>query len=150
MATTTVKFSSVLIKKGDGASPEVFAQPCLINGSKAIQIIANYSDDIVPDCDNPDNPAQILRNADSISVEISGAGKLHQDDAKTYVDLALGGAAANFQIDVGTAGATGAFRIAAPFVVTNFSIDTERPNTAECTVSLSSSGLTASSVSALT
>lgn len=149
MATTTIAFSSVLIKKGDGASPEVFAQPCLINGSKAIQITANYSEDVVPDCDNPDNAAQILRHADTISIEISGSGKLHQDDAKTYVDLALGSTSANFQIDVGTAGATGAFRISCAFVMTAFSINTERPNTAECDISLSSTGLVATNVSAL-
>ena len=58
MATTTVAFSKVLIKKGDGASPENYAQPCLINGSRAIQITASYSEDVIPDCDNPDDPAQ--------------------------------------------------------------------------------------------
>ena len=150
MATTTVAFSKVLIKKGDGASPEDYAQPCLINGSRAIQITASYSEDVIPDCDNPDDPAQILRQADSISVTINGAGKLHQNDAKTYVDLALGGASANWSIEVGTAGATGAFKIQAPFVVTDFSINTQRPTTAECDISLASSGLTSSSVTALT
>jgi hypothetical protein len=150
MATTTVAFSKVLIKKGDGASPEAYTAPCLINGSKAIQITASYSEDVIPDCDNPDDPAQILRQADSISVTINGSGKLHQDDAKTYVDLALGGVAANWSIEVGTASATGAFKIRAPFVVTDFSINTNRPTTAECDISLASSALTAASITALT
>lgn len=148
MATNTVTFSQVLIAIGDGEVTEAFAHPCLINGDKAIQMTANFSDDVVPDCDNPANPAQIFRFADSIDLTCSGTGKLHRDDAKVYADWLASGASKNAKIRVGASGGTGSFEISVSLKLTGFSISTTRPTTAEADVSFAADGFEATDIAA--
>jgi hypothetical protein len=140
----------VLIKIGNGASPEVFGQDCLINNEKAIQLTCTFSEDVVPNCDSPDSPADVLRYADSISMTVTGAGKLHEGDALSYVQWLLSGDSKNAEICVGTAGNSGAFKIACPVVLSEFSVNTTRPTTADCNITLQSHGLSYSDVSAFT
>jgi hypothetical protein len=149
MATTKTNYTEFLIKIGDGASPEVFAQPCLINGDKGLEMTANFSEDIVPDCDNPLNPAQVFMFAESVRFTATGAGKLHKDDAKTYADWLASGAAKNIEIEVGLTGETGAFKIACPVRLTNFSLRATRPTTVEVDISLSSDGFEATDITSL-
>jgi hypothetical protein len=150
MATNTVTYSQVLIAIGDGASPEVFAHPCLINGSKALTIEANFSEDVIPDCDNPANPANVVMNADSVRLTCSGAGKLHRNDAKTYADWAAGATTKNAKIRVGAADASGSFEITCSLVCTSFAVNTERPNTAEADVSFAASDFDVNDIAAYT
>lgn len=151
MATTTVAFDKVAILIGDGAQPtEAFAQACLVNSTRGIQFQCTFSDDEVPDCDNPTNPAQILRHAQSISMSINGAGKVHQDDVKAYIDWVFSGAAKNAKIQIGSADATGAAEITCALKCSDFSVNTQRPATAEADVSFVSHGLQATDVAAFT
>lgn len=149
MATTKTDYTEFLLKIGDGTSPEQFAQPCLVNGDKALEITTNFTEDSVPDCDNPTNPAQILMQADSNRVTCSGTGKLHRPDAKTYADWAADGSSKNVQIEVGTTGDSGAFKINTVMKCTGFSIRATRPLTAEVDVSFASSGFLSTHITAL-
>lgn len=149
MATTKTNYTEFLLKIGDGTSPEQFAHPCLINGDKALEITTNFTEDVVPDCDNPANPAEVVMQADSNRVTASGTGKLHKPDAKTYADWAADGSTKNVQIEVGSAGESGAFKIVTTMKCTGFSLRASRPLTVEADVSLASTGFLASQISAL-
>lgn len=149
MATVKTDYTEFLIKVGDGASLETFAQPCLINGDKALEITTNFTEDAVPDCDNPTNPAQVYMQAESNRITASGTGKLHKTDAKTYADWAADGSTKNVQIEVGTAGNSGAFLISCPMKCTGFSLRATRPSTVEADVSFGSTGFQSSDITAL-
>lgn len=73
---TTLKGTQLYIKIGDGASPEVFAHPCLINAERGVTFRSNTNDIIVPDCSNPDDPAWRELVKDALSVGVTGSGIL--------------------------------------------------------------------------
>lgn len=151
MATNKVNFSEVGILIGDGATPtEAFAAACLVNSTKGIQLTANFSDDEVPDCDNPDNPAEIYRNAQSITLSVSGAGKLHRDDVLTWAQWLAAGTAKNAKIRLGGADETGAMEISCALKLSDFNVNAQRPDSAEVDVSLVSHGLKAADIAAYT
>lgn len=76
--------SKILIKIGDGADPEVFAHPCLINTTRSIQGSATTVDNAVPDCADPEAPAWVEREKDTISYTITGEGMMHASDIAVY------------------------------------------------------------------
>ena len=54
----------------------MFAHPCLINAKRGIKFTTSTNKVIVPDCDNPDDPAWQTVIKDAISASIDGAGKI--------------------------------------------------------------------------
>ena len=81
----TFNGSKILIKIGDGADPEAFVHPCLINSSRSIQGSASTVDSVVPDCDDPDAPAWTEREKDALSYTITGEGLMHRADLAAYL-----------------------------------------------------------------
>lgn len=153
MATNTVTFSQCAILIGDGATPtEGFAASCLVNSSKGISLTANLAEDEVPDCDNPGNPAQVFRNAQSISLSISGAGKVHRDDVLAYQQWLASGASKNAKVRIGVIDEAGASEISCALKLSDFSVNAQFPGdtAAECDITLVSHGLQASDIAAYT
>lgn len=135
---TTLRGSALYIKVGDGASPEVFAHPCLINTKRGIQFQSSTNKIIVPDCDNPDDPAWTEAVKDSLSATINGAGTLDNDvEVITFYDSWLRDPdPRNVQVWLGTVGYwAGAFNL------TNFEIGGDRGVLADVTIALESAGL---------
>ena len=147
---TRVAYNKVLLKISDGASPETFAQPCLINGEKALEFSATFTDEMIPDCSDGSLPATVLRHAESIQFTGSGSGKLHQDSMKAYLDLWAAGQPINVIIEIGTADATGAVEISCQIVITGFRITAQRTQSAECEISIASHDFKATDIVALT
>ena len=145
--TTTVKYSQVLLAL-DPAGGTTFAHPCLINLEKSLDFTANFSEDIVPDCDNPDDPAQVLRHIDNVDLTLSGTGKVNLPDLKTYIDLTAAGTKIPAKLRLGAIDATGAVEITCNVVITAFSVTANRPQTAEVSISLAADGFKASDVAA--
>ena len=71
----TTTFGKLLIKLGDGADPEVFAQPCGMT-SKSLTFSKNTGETLVVDCDDEDQVTWLERNAESLSASVSGDGVL--------------------------------------------------------------------------
>lgn len=137
---TTLSGTQLYIKIGDGALPEVFAQPCLINTDRGITFTQNGNKVAVPDCDNPDDPAWNEFVAQSVEAAISGAGVM--DNVETTVDAYTTWATTkmtkNVQVWLGTIGYwSGAF------VLTSFGVTGARGDKIQCTLSLESSGVVA-------
>lgn len=145
--TSPVKYSQVLLKL-DPAGGTSYAHPCLFNTEKSIDITPTFSEDIVPDCDDPDAPAEVHRNIDNVDLTLSGAGKVHVTDVKTYVDLAATGTKIPAKICVGAIDVSGSIEISTTVVITGFSITAPRPQLSDCTISLAADAFKASDVAA--
>lgn len=81
----TVRAGKFRIKLGDGASPEQFAAPCGFT-SKSLVFTKNLVEVNIPDCDDPDAVDWVGRDADSLSVSISGEGVLASESVETWLD----------------------------------------------------------------
>lgn len=82
----STRWSELVLKVGNGATPEVFTPLCTINTSRGITFNANTSEDTIPDCDDLQKIQFLIREKISLSVDVSGAGKTHKADVKTFVD----------------------------------------------------------------
>jgi len=135
---TTFVGAKVLIKVGDGASPEVFAHPCLINSTRSVEGAATTVDSVIPDCNDQSLPAWITRDKDSLSYTVSGEGVVHADDIESYVNWLKQTAPKNCQIEINNGG-TGQ-TLSGSFHLTAFSVNAERENRATVSITLLSTG----------
>lgn len=135
MTIATVKGTQLLVKIGDGASPEVFTHPCLINAKRGFSLEVSTNKIVVPDCDNPDDPAwqQVIK--DVLSASIDGAGKLDTADVSDYHDWLLSPDTKNVRIYLGTVGYW-----ASAFHLTSFQVSGDRGALVEVTIKLDSDG----------
>lgn len=136
MTIATIRGTQLLIKVGDGASPEVFTHPCLINAKRGFKLAVSTNKIVVPDCDNPDDPAWQEVIKDVLSASIDGAGKLDTVDVAAYHAWLISKNPKNIQVWLGTAG-----HWAGAFHLTNFEVNGDRGALAECSITLDSDGI---------
>ena len=83
---TEVSFSKYKILIGDGATPvEAFTAICALT-SKGVQRGAQTTSNIRYDCDNEDAPGYEEKRVTSLSVTISGAGKVAMENRQDMLD----------------------------------------------------------------
>lgn len=136
-AITPLRGTRLYIKVGDGASPEVFVHPCLINTKRGIKFASSTNKVIIPDCDNPDDPAWSEAIKDALSASIDGAGVLDNKEATiTFYDAWFASPdSKNVQVWLGAGGHwSGAFHLTA------WEITGDRNNNAEVSLTLESDG----------
>lgn len=75
-APNTITGTNVLVKIETTAGSGTFLHPCLINSDRGIVFQSDNNQEVVPDCDNPDDPGWKLLTKDGFSATISGSGKL--------------------------------------------------------------------------
>lgn len=144
-AITTLRGTQLYIKVGDGATPEVFTHPCLINTQRGISFASSTNKVIVPDCDNPEDPAWSEAIKDALSATISGAGVLdNKIGTITFYDAWFRDTdSRNVQVWLGTLGHwPGAFHL------TGWEVTGDRNNNAEATLTLESDGPIAAFIAA--
>ena len=135
MSIVTIRGTQLYIKIGNGASPEVFTHPCLINTKRGIQFQSSANKVIVPDCDNPDDPAWTQVVKDALNASITGSGVLDTTDIAFYNDWYDSPDAKNVQVWLGAKGYwQGAFQLI------NFQITGDRNVNADVTLTLESHG----------
>lgn len=137
VAITPLRGTQLYIKVGDGASPEVFAHPCLINTKRGIKFTSTSNKVIIPDCDNPDDPAWTQAIKDGMQATIDGAGVLDNKLAviQFYDAWFRSKSPHNVKVYLGTIGHwTGAFDL------TNWDITGDRNINADVTLTLESNG----------
>jgi hypothetical protein len=102
MAQATVyPFSQFLVKLGNGASPEVFSDPCGLT-TRGFTRTAALNDTNVPDCSDPDAPSWLGPDVVSYSAQISGAGVVAEESYSTWEDWWNAGETRNVQISLGS------------------------------------------------
>ena len=70
----------LVLKVGNGMSPEAFTAFCTINAERGITFDSQTNDETIPDCDDPEALAFLVREKDGLSVSFTGGGMLHKND----------------------------------------------------------------------
>jgi Phage tail tube protein len=131
---TTFPFSQLLVKVGNGASPEVFTDPCGLT-TKGFTRTANMNDTNIPDCDDPDAPSWLGRDVVSYAGQVAGNGVVAQESFDTWEDWWNAGETRNVRIELGS---TAAWIM--PAKLQEFAITAERGNKVQMAVTLVSDG----------
>lgn len=135
MAIEPVRGTALYIKIGNGADPEVFTHPCLINTKRGIKFTSSTNKVIIPDCNNVDDPAWTLVLKDGLSASIDGAGKLDAAAVPEYDAWFRSPESKNVQVWLGTKGYwPGAFQLTA------WDVSGDRNDYADATVTMDSDG----------
>lgn len=136
-----LKGKSLLIKIGDGADPEVFAQPCSINSDRGIVFTAETNQTRVPDCDDPELIGWFRREKTAKGATINGAGTLHTPDLEDLFDFFNSEDSRNLQVKLnGVAGADGGGHFAGAFLCTGLEVTGTVGEYTQVSISLESDG----------
>lgn len=139
--TLAVRGTKLLIQVGDGASPEVFAHPCLINTDRSFNLQAETNDFPTYDCDDPEAVSWLQREKVSLSGDISGAGRLHVADMEEYDDWLRSPDPRNVKIVIDAASANGGGSWTGPYHLTQMEITGgDKSSTIEVSITLQSTG----------
>lgn len=90
----------LIIRVGNGASPEVFSIFCTFNGDRAIQFDAATTDEMDIDCDNPTAVGWMVSQVDSLSATVSGAGRVKAVDVPEFFAWFESGEPRNVEVEI--------------------------------------------------
>lgn len=122
-AVTRVTGSKLLVQIGDGGSPtEVFAHDCLINTARGIKFSSETTEDVMPDCDNPNDPAWKSVSKDGLQATITGSGKLYTSSVEAWWTWFKGDIGKNCRVKIDVLAAAGGGHWAGSFKLTEFEI----------------------------
>lgn len=86
MAQPTVLVGTkLLILVGNGASPEVFAQPCGLT-TTGIDFSASTNSTLLPDCEDPEAPAWEVKDINALTASVSGQGVMAVESFDVWND----------------------------------------------------------------
>ena len=134
---TTFRGTSLLIKIGNGADPEIFAFPCGLT-TNSLSRSAETNEVTVPDCADPDAPAWTEREVSTMSWEASGEGILANESVSIWDAWHASGLAKNVQIDVGSVGA--GRRYTGSALLTGYEMTGERGSKVTVSVTITGDG----------
>ena len=88
----------LVLKIGDGASPQVFRPFCSINAERGITFTNTLNDEVIPDCSDPDKIVWVARDKVSRSMSFTGGGMLDKSDVKRAWDISESEDSVDFQV----------------------------------------------------
>ena len=121
----TKRFGEIAVEIQTGTSPEVWTKPCGVR-TKGFNRTASMTETEVPDCDNEDLPADIVRDILSRSAEIPLAGALDSEDLDVWDDWWDDGDTRNVRITVPGNAASGGRTYVGGFKLGTFNLGAER------------------------
>ena len=125
---------SLLVQIGDGASPEVFKAPNMINTTRGVSVSTSAETEELIDLANPSAPAQTVRYVKAVDVKIDGAGMVNKADAYEWMAWSLSGVPRNIKVTDGTWVMTG------PFLLSSYQVSGERRKSTENQITLEQAG----------
>lgn len=138
---TPVKFingSKLLVRLGDGGSPEQFVHPCLINTTRGIEFGSSPNETLVPFCPpDQEEPGWVDRDIDGLTATINGAGVLDTASLDVIWDWYSSALSKNVHVEIVAAGADGGGYFYGAAVLTGFTIGgpgRREKTTFECTI----------------
>lgn len=105
-AVAHAKGVTLVLKVGDGASPEVFTPKCSINSERGITFTATLSDTVIPDCTDPEAIATVARDKTDYSASFTGAGILDVGEELEMFNWLVSPDSKNCKVIVAGAGGT--------------------------------------------
>lgn len=130
----------LLLKVGDGASPENFTAFCSINAARGITFSSATNEFPAIDCDSPEDVAWVLREKQNLSAAVTGAGTLNTPDVEDFYNWWTSPDSKNCQVVVDVPAADGGVIFEGFFHLTEFAITGDRGAKQECTITLASDG----------
>lgn len=136
-AVDVINGEKLLILIGNGADPEVFTHPCLINTERGIAFSSAVTQELIPDCASPDNPAWQSAEKDGLSATINGAGMLDVASVEEFWDWFVSPDSKNVKVKIDKAGGS---TFSGAFHLTEFAITGTRKSKSTATLTLVSDG----------
>lgn len=99
---TVIVGTKLLILVGNGASPEVFSEPCGLT-TKSFDMSASTNSTLIPDCDDPEAPAWEAKDVNSLAATLSGSGVMAVESFDTWQDWFMLATSKNIQIKLDNA-----------------------------------------------
>lgn len=130
----------LLVKKSQGGSPETFAALCTINADRGVTFTAETNDANIPDCDDPDAIAWIVREKVSLSIGVTGGGMSHKNDVAVLWDWFKNEESSNCQIVMDDATPGNVITFEGHFHLTQFELTGSRGDKVQSTITLASDG----------
>lgn len=133
---TVIAGTKLLLLVGNGAGPEVFAEPCGLT-TKSFDLSASTNTTIIPDCEDPEAPAWESTDINAFSASTSGSGVMATESFTIWNAWFLSGESKNMQIKLDHADLghyVGAFKL------TSFKLAGSRGNKVTVDVSLKADG----------
>lgn len=130
----------LVLKVGDGMSPEVFAAKCSINAARGITFSSTTNEFPDINCDDPDAVAFVLTEKVNLSAKISGAGICNTPDVQGFFDWIVSPDSKNCQVVLDVPSADGGVIFEGAFQLTEFALTGDRGAKVENTISLASDG----------
>ena len=96
---TVLAGTKLLILVGDGASPEIFAQPCGLT-TRGITFTASTNSTLIPDCDDPELPAWDAKDVNALSAQVTGNGVMAVESFDVWNDWFQNATPTNCQIEL--------------------------------------------------
>lgn len=94
---TVIAGTKLLLLVGDGASPEVFGEPCGLT-TKSFNITASTNTNLIPDCDDPEAPAWESTDINGMSAVVAGNGIMAIEAFNKWNEWMLSSQGRNMQI----------------------------------------------------
>ena len=91
----------ILVQIGNGADPEVFSHPVLINTSRSLAWSADVAAEALPDASDQSLPGKMTRRLKSWDFKIDGSGLLPSTDVDTFRDWLKSGEPKNVKAQTG-------------------------------------------------
>lgn len=130
----------LVLKVGDGASPEVFTALCTVNAERGVSFDGTFRDENVPDCNDPDLLAWVVREAESLSMGVTGGGMSHKNDVKRLWDWWKSGESKNAQVILDDDTPANVILWEGGWKLTNFDLNGNRGEKVASTLTLASDG----------
>lgn len=130
----------LLIKVGDGATPEVFTPMCSINAQRGISFTSTTSDFEIPDCSDPEEIAWAVREKTGLAATITGAGIVNTPDVGDMYDWLISPDPKNCLVVLDVPSADGGVIFAGAFHLTDFELTGDRGGKVETSLTLASDG----------
>lgn len=132
--------TKLLLKFGDGGSPETFAHYCSFTASRSVQLSAEETTDTIPDCDDPDAPAWVVSEITSLRVTATGEGMLNTPDYDALYDWCESTATRNAKLVLDVSAADGGVILSGGFKILNLELKGEKGSKMNVSISISSDG----------
>ncbi|MDR7230633.1 hypothetical protein J2X45_001724 [Caulobacter sp. BE264] len=133
----SVKGIKLVLKVGNGASPEVFTARCSLNAQRGIKFTADLQDTAEVDCTDPEKVAWLVRDKVSVSGEVNASGVLDKADLAFFFDWVKDKDAKNCEVVVDIAGG---YLWEGAWHCSDFEVTGDRGKRCEISINLKSEG----------
>jgi hypothetical protein len=130
----------LVLKVGDGGSPEIFTAKCSINAARGITFSSTTNEFPDINCDDPDAVSWTLTEKQNLSAKINGAGLVNTPDVQDFFDWQVSPDSVNCQVVLDVPSADGGVIFEGAFHLTEFALTGDRGGKVENTIALTSDG----------